>query len=344
MRKINLSKILSFVAVLLIAIGCLMYAVFAAVPSDAIDSVVFIESEPNDKGNRGVGLGFVIGEVGKPVEYIVTNNHAVRGDWGYTTATVYFLYATNDCMVASIYYYDYARDIAILKLPEPTEKISAMVLSPIEYLDLDDEFAALGYPTGQADDWSKYSKDDITITKCGVKTTSRINGMDMYTLDLQISYGNLGGPLVNSAGEIVGMNVYQVSGQTGNNFSIAIDEIINSVDTDKIPLIIHSTGVPLYVIIAAVIVVIIIILIVVLLVSKKKNEEVSESAPVSALVQPSTPVQAGPAPKTARIIAVGGILNGKEVQCKRNNKNGKRFFKVPDCFPRKYIGCQRCSL
>lgn len=177
-------------------------------------------------------------------------------------------------MVASIYYYDYARNIAILKLPEPTEKISAMVLSPIEYLDLDDEFAALGYPTGQADDWSKYSKDDITITKCGVKTTSRINGMDMYTLDLQISYGNSGGPLVNSAGEIVGMNVYQVSGQTGSNFSIAIDEIINSVDTDKIPLTIHSTGVPLYVIIAAVVVVIIIILIVVILVSKKKNEEV----------------------------------------------------------------------
>ncbi|MCD7778083.1 MAG: S1C family serine protease [Clostridiales bacterium] len=94
MRKMNLSKILSFAAVLLIAIGCLMPAVFAAVPSDAIDSVVFIESEPNDKGNRAVGSGFAIGEVGKSVEYIVTNNHAVRGDWGYTTETVYFSYAT----------------------------------------------------------------------------------------------------------------------------------------------------------------------------------------------------------------------------------------------------------
>ncbi|MCC8098129.1 MAG: trypsin-like peptidase domain-containing protein [Eubacterium sp.] len=335
MRKVNLSKILGFAAALLIAIGCIMPAVFAAAPSDALDSVVFIESEPKpsdkpgDRGNRGVGSGFAIGEVGKPVEYIVTTNHAVRGDWGYTTASVYFSYATGDCMVASIYYYDYDKDIAILKLPEPTEKISAMTLSPMEFIDLDGEYAALGYPNGQVDDWTKYSKEDITITKCGIKTTSRIEGMDVYTLDVQIPYGNAGGPLVNSAGEVVGLNMFQISGASGTNYAYAIDEIISLIDTDKIPLTIHSGGIPVYVIAAAfIIVVIIIIILIVVLTRGKKEESVQESAPVSA----PAPAPA-PAPKTARIIAVGGILNGKKYTVNGTVKLGRDSSKCQIAFP-----------
>lgn len=207
----------------------------------------------NPAGFRG--SGFAIGEEGKPISYIVTNAHVVVDRYAEYLSTnsttaktevnsrradevrVYFSYGSNDFMRAQIYYVNEKKDICILKLPEPTEKRKPLVLCRSEDIDMDDEFAALGFPfdsdlfmdnTGLA-----YNIDDITMTRGAIsrKSTDR-DGVQVYLVDVDIRSGNSGGPLVNSKGEVVGINTYSVY---DSKYAIVIDELLAAVNRDVVP-------------------------------------------------------------------------------------------------------------
>lgn len=207
----------------------------------------------NPAGFRG--SGFAIGEEGKPISYIVTNAHVVVDRYAEYLSTnsttaktevnsrradevrVYFSYGSNDFMRAQIYYVNEKKDICILKLPEPTEKRKPLVLCRSEDIDMDDEFAALGFPfdsdlfmdnTGLA-----YNIDDITMTRGAIsrKSTDR-DGVQVYLIDVDIRSGNSGGPLVNSKGEVVGINTYSVY---DSKYAIVIDELLAAVNRDVVP-------------------------------------------------------------------------------------------------------------
>ena len=278
------------------------------------------------------GTGFAIGEVGKPVEYIVTNNHVVQGDIGYTTATVAFDLASNEMMLANVYFYDAAKDIAVLKLPQATDKRQAMVLCTMENVDPDDEFAALGYPGNQITDWPKYNIDDITITKGGIKKVDRVNGLDVYMLDLIITHGNSGGPLVNSQGEVVGINTF---GLNNDNYAIAIDELLKVIDTDRIPVTLHG-GINWFLVAGGIVAIIIIALVIILIVRKTgygRSNDVG-TQPVPPPVNNATKQQTPPVNKaSARIIAIGGTLNGKRYSVSGTVKIGRDATKCAIAFP-----------
>lgn len=199
--------------------------------------------------------GFAIGEEGQPVSYIVTNAHVVVDEYARymsldSTAAktevnsrradevrVYFSYGANDFMRAQIYYVNEKKDICVLKLPEPTEKRKPLVLCKSDNVDMDDDFAALGYPfdsdlfmdnTGLA-----YNIDDITMTRGAIsrKSTDQ-NGVQVYLIDVDIRSGNSGGPLVNSKGEVVGINTY---GVLDSNYAVSIDELLAAINRDVVP-------------------------------------------------------------------------------------------------------------
>lgn len=235
---------------------------------DTEDYVVFPNLEPNNvtahigggyyltyNTIRSRASGFAIGEPGKPVSYIVTNAHVVVDCYARfraldsTTAKtevnsrradevkVYFSYGANDFMRAQIYYVNEKKDICVLKLPEPTEKRKPLVLCRSEDIDYDDDFAALGYPfdsdlfmdnTGLS-----YGVEDITMTKGAIsrKSTDK-NGVQVYLIDVDIRSGNSGGPLVNSKGEVVGINTYGVG---DSNYAVVIDELLAAINRDVVP-------------------------------------------------------------------------------------------------------------
>lgn len=326
MKKANgLKRVISLMAAVTLMLSLMAVTALAGTPSEAKNSVVAVINEDG----ASYGSGFAIGEVGKPVEYIVTNNHVVDGDLGHTTATVAFDLASNDYVLASVYFYDAEKDIAVLKLPQPTEKRRAMILCPMEYVDPDDAFAALGYPGNQRTDWPKYNMDDITITKGGIKKADRLTGRDVYMLDLSITHGNSGGPLVNSKGEVVGINTFQdlVSGE---NYAIAIDELLRVLDTDRIPVTIHG-GINWIIIAAIVIGVIIVALVVVLLTRKKPGVPENPGNPYEIPATPASPE--APAAPGARVIALGGSLNGKRFNVSGVVKIGRDASKCAIAYP-----------
>lgn len=334
-KTMNLKRIMSLCAAIVIMFSFMAVTVSAGTASDAKKSVVAVISQDG----MSYGTGFAIGEAGKPVEYIVTNNHVVQGDVGNTTATVAFDLASNDFVLANVYFFDAAKDIAVLKLPQPTNKRQAMVLCPMKNVDPDDAFAALGYPGNQETDWPKYNTDDITVTKGGIKKADRIAGLDVYMLDLTITHGNSGGPLVNSKGEVVGINTF---GLNDDNYAIAIDELLKVIDTDRIPVTLHGSINWLFVVGGLVLLAIIalVILLIVFIVRKKNNNGdenyvgTNYTMPIDNGANRTMPKQPTPAGKpSARVIAIGGTLNGKRYSVIGTVKIGRDPSKCAIAFP-----------
>ena len=304
MNSMKIKRVLCLIAAVVMIVSNITLTVFADSMGDAKNSVELVQSQ------MGWGSGFAIGVPGKPVEYIVTNNHVVGGDWGYTTATVGFAIASDDKMVANIYMYDAEKDIAILKLPTPTDKREPLVLKPMEYVDLDDSFAALGYPGNQASDWYKFNLNDITITRGGVKKTDRVMGHDVYMLDLDITNGNSGGPLVDSSGKVVGINTFGVN---YDKYAIAIDELLSIIDRNRIPVAVH--GDTNWVLIgcgAAALAIIVLLLVVIIIILKSKKTKES---------------------KKVELIAIGGVLNGKRYNVSETVRLGRDPSQCKITFP-----------
>lgn len=270
----KLSKFLSLLISAVIAAAEFPITASAASFSEAKNGVVYVESTfqyssstpyifnfgtssyPDyDYGSAySTGTGFAIGEQGEPVSYIVTNAHVVLDDTadaihaGFlenisasslkaTEVKVYFSYGANDFMRAQIYMVNEEKDLCILKLPEPTDKRTPLVLCKSADADMDDDYAALGFP-GDSDRYMDstalaFDQNDITVTRGAISRKSTdVEGKEVYLIDVDIRPGNSGGPLVNSKGEVVGVNTYSVG---DSKYSIVIDELLSIINRDVVP-------------------------------------------------------------------------------------------------------------
>ncbi len=226
-------KIISSVAALATLVVCSVPAfadtVKITTASEARNGVVFIGDD------NGWGTGFAIGDPEKPVEYIVTNAHVVgKGKVG-DTARVVFSDAEKIYQTATVVKISNTKDIAVLKLPEPTTERTALVLCTSDNIDLDDDFTMLGFPFNSIIE----NKDvnDVTITRGAIskKVSDEYHGDQVYQTDIEMHPGNSGGPLVNSKGQVVGINTYYMSDEDQygtklqTNYSICIDEVVSFI-------------------------------------------------------------------------------------------------------------------
>lgn len=371
MKKVINRLVVSIIALLTIAvIGTASFAetVEISSPSDAVNGVVFIRAYY--KYDTSIyfwsGTGFAIGDPDKPVEYIVTNAH-VATDAELTQdmieLRVYFSYATNDYMIASIFKMDEARDIAVLKLPEATTKRTALVICPSDDIRTGESVAAIGYP-GVSDlisNDNKYDLSDVTITS-GVlskKTTSVLNdNCSVYQIDAEINHGNSGGPLVNSKGQVVGINSLGIPiDNTTLYYAISIDEILDLVSRDAVGYVLstdvsedetavdaseepeeknESSPVLLIVIIAVVVVAAAAVVIVIVM---KKNKAKPGTAPASAAAPSNAAapsIAAAPvrsSPVSPVIICEKGLLAGRSFPIGTSAIIGRNTQKCSICFP-----------
>lgn len=338
-------------------------------PSDAINGVVYIRAyyKNSNSGHLWSGTGFAIGDPEKPVEYIVTNAHVATDDeisQSELELRVYFSYATNDYMIASIYKIDKVRDIAVLKLPEPTTKRTALVLCPGDDIRTGESVAVIGYP-GYSDSVTndqKYDLTDVTVTSGVIskKTTSKErDNCSVYQTDAEINYGNSGGPLVNSKGQVVGINTFGKNFKDKNGiqtklyYAISIDEVIDLAPRDTIGYVL-STDAPkdtteskpevdtpeepekkndsspvLLIVIIAVVVVAAAAAVIVIVMQKNKAKP---AAPVAAAPSnAAAPVNSTPA--TPVIICEKGLLAGRSFPIGSSVTIGRNTQKCGICFP-----------
>ena len=182
---------------------------------------------------QGLGSGYII----SPDGYIVTNDH-VAGNGSEITVTM-----TNGTQhKARIIGTDPSSDICLLK-------IDATNLPYIKFGNSDDLMigewvVALGNPFGLFN-----INDKPTVTVGVISATGmNLNGVEnryyvnMIQTDASINSGNSGGPLVNSIGELIGMNtLIYAPGNSGG--SVGVGFAIPSNKIKKIVNLLKSNGV-----------------------------------------------------------------------------------------------------
>lgn len=137
--------------------------------------------------------------------------------------------ASNDVSVdAELEQSSEANDIAILKLKKNIYNSKCFSLSSKANLQETQTVYALGYPyeqTTYGQDFSKLKNEDVTIEKGAVSKFTTKGGTNVIVNSAQISRGNSGGPLVDSQGNVVGVNSYTLGTSDGGNYYYAIEMI-----------------------------------------------------------------------------------------------------------------------
>jgi serine protease Do len=160
---------------------------------------------------EGAGTGFVIA----PDGVIVTNNHVIAG-----AQTIEVVFADDRKMPARVLGRDPTTDLAVMKveasdLPIATLGDSSALKVGDDVIAIGNALALEGGPTVTR---GIVSAEDRTIT-----AENGLRLEHVIQTDTAINPGNSGGPLVNSAGEVVGINT-AVAGDAQNiGFSIAIN-------------------------------------------------------------------------------------------------------------------------
>jgi 2-alkenal reductase len=159
------------------------------------------------------GTGFFITESG----YIITNNHVVEG-----TQQVNIVLSDGTQQKATIVGTDLYSDIAVLKTDGNVPAVARLGNS--EVLKPGESVIAIGSPLGNF-------KNTVTVgvvsaTGRSIDTGNGYQIEDLIQTDAAINHGNSGGPLVNLAGEVVGVNTLVVrntgSGDMAEGLGFAI--------------------------------------------------------------------------------------------------------------------------
>lgn len=191
------------------------------------DVVVNVRS--NAGGGESLGSGFVIDARG----LIVTNFHLIANTEGRRspvfkepTSTAPVL-ANNVTVTlhdgrqfpASVKGFDEATDIAVLQIVTDGKPLPTAVLGDSDTLRVGEWVIAIGNPLGL--------DHTVTLGIVSAKGRTGFGGQfdDFLQTDAAINPGNSGGPLVNTRGQIVGINTLVLERTQGLSFSIPINTL-----------------------------------------------------------------------------------------------------------------------
>jgi serine protease Do len=167
-----------------------------------------------------VGSGFLVNERG----LILTNFHVVAG-----AEQIVVTLRSGEELLAEVVGSSRVYDLTLLKLSGDVSGLPTAPLGRSEDLRIGEWAIAIGSPYGYllADTSPTVTVGVISATKRDIKpdTSGRANLFDMIQTDAAIHPGNSGGPLVNSRGEVIGINSFLIGGQggTGLGFAVPID-------------------------------------------------------------------------------------------------------------------------
>ena len=196
----------------------LTLADFASVIAEVRPSVVAITTEVSGYSvfgaytEEGAGSGWIIDLNG----LIVTNNHVVEG-----ASSVTVTLEDGRTFTAKAVYSDAFSDLAVIKID--AQNLPAAKLGDSASLRVGDWVVAIGNSLGLG-----ISATKGIVSAIGVSITESA-GNTLYNLiqtDAAINPGNSGGPLVNLAGEVIGINSVKISdvGVEGMGYAISIEE------------------------------------------------------------------------------------------------------------------------
>ncbi|KAM7279447.1 hypothetical protein ACFE04_006581 [Oxalis oulophora] len=168
---------------------------------------------------QGSGSGFVWDKLG----HIVTNYHVIRG-----ASDLKVTLADQTTYDANIVGFDQDKDVAVLRVDAPKDKLRPIPIGVSSDLLVGQKVYAIGNPVSVP---LLLSLDGLRREISSAATGRPIQ--DVIQTDAAINPGNSGGPLLDSSGNLIGINtaIYSPSGaSSGVGFSIPVDTVGGIVD------------------------------------------------------------------------------------------------------------------
>ena len=244
------------------------------------------------EGSRGTG--FFVGQENENAQYLVTCAHCVdlysqygRGEFTRINekkevdpngamgveSSLFVFFSQTDSVEAYLVDYDDVLDIAVLRIENPTDKRKNLKIKVPEDNMVSNQAYALGFP-GVADLKDTVSTKNVPDLSVTTGTISRLitnskTGRREIEMDVKISGGNSGGPLVNGNGSVLGIcaNGYDVTDAA--YYAVSTAELIGMLKKNNVPYQLENAfPVALVAVMAAVVVLLIVVIIVV---SRKKG-------------------------------------------------------------------------
>lgn len=170
-------------------------------------------------GYYGTGTGFGVGRSGEDAQIFVTNNHVISDKQYKPYDQVYIFvdnadfYDESSVVPCRILYADPQVDLAIIQAEAPIPGVGTLPLRSAKEIKTGDDVYALGFPAiaDELADSNHYTVDDITVTDGIVSRRLQIGGVDYMAHTAKINHGNSGGPLIDTAGNVVGINTLGIA-------------------------------------------------------------------------------------------------------------------------------------
>ncbi len=182
-----------------------------------IDSVVSIDVKSN--GEEDEGTGMIITSDGE----VITNNHVIElysqgGDKGTITVTEY---GQTKALPTTLVGYDQSKDVALLKITDASD-LPTVTFGNSAKAVVGDAVVAIGNALGLAAGTPTVTQGIISALGRSVTTggegTQTETLQNMIQTDAAINPGNSGGPLIDTSGQVIGMNT-AVAGSLGDGTS-----------------------------------------------------------------------------------------------------------------------------
>ena len=169
-------------------------------------------------GERTVGSGFIFDTTG----HVVTAQHVVD-----QLPTIYVILSDGRSSRATVVGGSQYSDIAVLALADGRLVVDPLILADSALVRIGEPVVAIGSPFDQAE----------TLTAGIVSQTSRFVEIEydlqtrwvasLIQFDAAVNFGNSGGPLLNSEGEVIGIVVARVNPNEGDgiNYAVASNKI-----------------------------------------------------------------------------------------------------------------------
>lgn len=168
--------------------------------------------------------GAATGVIIDPKGYIVTNNHVVEG-----AQSMKVTLSDGRNFDAVRWAGDSATDLAVVQIRAPGDLPYAHFLSnSLEKLELLEEVVAVGnalaLPGGPT-----WTEGVVSYLGRSIEESNGVVLDNLIQTDTAINPGNSGGPLVNMAGQVVGISTAIASGAENIGFAISTDTAISAV-------------------------------------------------------------------------------------------------------------------
>ncbi|MDX6508081.1 MAG: hypothetical protein QOG06_2725 [Gaiellaceae bacterium] len=173
------------------------------------------------------GSGWVYDSSG----HIVTNDHVVDG-----ATSIKVRFWNGKTYTAKVVGTDLSTDLAVIKVNAPSSELSPLTVGDSAKMQVGDGVVAIGSPFGLEE---TVTSGIVSALHRAIQALNNFTINDSIQTDAAINHGNSGGPLLNSQGEVVGVNA-QIKSDSGGNEGVGFSIPSNTVRTVAGQLI--STG------------------------------------------------------------------------------------------------------